>query len=138
MHGAVTASVPRMSALRESSVWTAISRTLRGWCPRCGEGPLYRSYLKQVDRCGICGEELGEIRADDAPPWLTILIVGHLVVPAAWAVESHVQWPLWVSLTVWLPIAAALALLVLPRAKALFLGVIWVHNGGVPERLNDA
>ncbi|MFO1156168.1 MAG: DUF983 domain-containing protein [Rhodospirillales bacterium] len=67
----------------------AVGRGLSGRCPNCGEGRLFRAYLKQVDACAVCGEPWGHIRADDAPPWLTILIVGHIVVPAAMAVESE-------------------------------------------------
>ena len=43
-----------------------------GKCPNCGAGALFRSYLKQVDHCAVCGESYGKIHADDGPPWLTI------------------------------------------------------------------
>ncbi len=66
-------AVPSMPSLP-----TAIRRAATGKCPNCGKGTLYKSYLKQVDRCSICSESYGQIRADDGPPWLTILLVGHI------------------------------------------------------------
>jgi uncharacterized protein (DUF983 family) len=79
----------------------AAFRGVKGRCPQCGQGKLFRAYLKQVDRCAVCGEEYGHIRSDDAAPWLTILIVGHLVVPLALAVETHASVPSWVSMSLW-------------------------------------
>ncbi len=55
-------------------LWPELKRALCGRCPQCGMGKLYKSYLKQVDACSACGEELGSIRADDGPAWVTILI----------------------------------------------------------------
>ena len=49
-------------------------------CPACGKGKLYGKYLKVADTCPACGEELHHHRADDAPPYFTILIVGHFIV----------------------------------------------------------
>ena len=104
---------------------TAALRGMAGRCPNCGEGRLFRSYLKQVDQCAVCGEAWGHIRADDAPPWLTILVVGHIIVPAAMAVESRGLLPFWASMTLWPVLALALSLLILPRAKGVFIAVIW-------------
>ena len=53
-----------------------IGRGLRQCCPACGRGKLFRTYLKQVDTCEVCGAPLGDIRADDGPAWLTVLTLG--------------------------------------------------------------
>src|SRR5690242_4563380 len=50
----------------------ALRRGLRHRCPNCGEGRLYRAYLKVVDSCVACGHELGQYRADDGPAYFTI------------------------------------------------------------------
>ncbi len=49
-------------------------------CPRCGKGGLFRAYLKVREQCLACGEDLSHQRADDAPPYVTIFVVGHLIV----------------------------------------------------------
>ena len=41
---------------------------------------MFRAYLKVVDACPVCGEDLSHQRADDAPAYMTMLIVGHFVV----------------------------------------------------------
>jgi uncharacterized protein (DUF983 family) len=104
-------------------------RAVTGRCPNCGQGRLFASYLKQVEHCAVCGEAFGHIHADDAPPWLTILLVGHILVPTAIIVESFALWPDWVGMTVWPLLALGLALIILPRAKGLFLAGIWVTRG---------
>lgn len=115
-------------------LWTALKRSLSGRCPHCGEGRLFASYLNQVEHCSVCEEPFGHIRSDDAAPWLTILIVGHIVVPLLLAVEREVQWPEWFSMTFWPAITLLLALLVLPRAKALFVAIIWATEASGSEK----
>lgn len=106
-------------------LFVAVRRALLGHCPNCGKGRLFRSYLKQVEHCAACGEPFGHIRSDDAAPWLTILIVGHIVVPVALSVETSATLPSWVSMSLWPLLALALSLILLPRAKGLFLSFIW-------------
>lgn len=99
--------------------WTLIDRGLLGRCPKCGHGKLFRRYLKQVDACAECGEALGHIRADDGPAWLTILVVGHIIVPLAFAVDGGKSWPFWAVTAVLMTLA------LLPRAKGIFIAFIW-------------
>jgi uncharacterized protein (DUF983 family) len=112
-----------------------IIRALRKLCPQCGQGKLMASYLKQVQHCAACGEAFGHIRADDAPPWATILIVGHVVVLLALEFEKYSTWPTWLAAMMWSLLALCLSLLILPRAKALFVGIIWATRAPGSERL---
>ena len=57
----------------------AIRRGLAGRCPACGRGSLFRGYLKLTRACKICGEDLSHARADDAPAYLTMIVVCHVV-----------------------------------------------------------
>jgi uncharacterized protein (DUF983 family) len=103
---------------------TAALRALRGGCPCCGEGELMRSYLKQVEQCSVCGEQFGQIRADDAAPWLTIIVVGHVFLPLAFLLNW--DWmPTWAAMLSMSALFAGLALAILPRAKMLFLAILW-------------
>jgi len=76
-----------MSQHTEIALKTAALRGLLGRCPCCGQGKLMRSYLKPVENCAVCGERFGQIRADDAAPWLTIILVGHIFLPLAFMVD---------------------------------------------------
>jgi uncharacterized protein (DUF983 family) len=70
-------------------VWTALKRGLRGRCPRCGEGKLFRAFLKVADHCSVCGQDFTPHRADDLPAYLVIVIVGHIVVPMILWIETE-------------------------------------------------
>lgn len=113
----------------------AILRSLTGRCPACGRGKLFKSYIRQVDACESCKEPLGHLRADDAPPWLTILVVGHIVVPLAYWIEREHELPEWVSMTLWPTLAMLLVAIILPRAKGVFLAILW--STGAPGSEKD-
>lgn len=103
---------------------TALLRAVMGRCPHCGKGKLFKSYLKQVDQCSVCGEQFGQIRADDAAPWLTIIVVGHIFLPLAFMLNW--DWmPTWVAMLSMAALFAALSLVLLPRAKAVMLAILW-------------
>jgi uncharacterized protein (DUF983 family) len=114
-----------MPILRRQSKSTAISRGLKRRCPACGHGRAFAGYLRQVDHCANCGEQLGHIRADDFPPYLTIFLVGHLVVPALLMVEQTYQWSAELHMMVWPLVTLLLALTVLPFLKGGVLGLMW-------------
>ena len=95
----------------------SLLRGARLKCPACGSGAMFRRYLKVADNCPACGEELHHHRADDAPPYFTIVIVGHIVVSLVLLVEMTYRPPLWVHVMLWLPLTVALALLLLPPSR---------------------
>ena len=104
---------------------TAILRGIRGRCPNCGQGRLLHHSLKVVDHCPVCGEAYGHLRADDAAPWMTILITGHIVVPIALMVESRFDPPLWLQMSIWPAAIVAVALALLQRCKGVVLALLW-------------
>ena len=106
-------------------LWPQLKRALRGRCPQCGAGKLFRGYLKQVDECAVCCEHYGTIRADDGPAWLTILAVGHIIVPLILEVEKDSTWPMWIPMVLWPTVALSLSLLILPLAKGFFITILW-------------
>lgn len=116
------------------SVLTAALRGAGLACPACGRGRLLRGYLAPVEACSACGERYGHLRADDAPPWMTILLVGHIVVPLLLTVEQRYSPPLWVQATLWPAVTLLLSLLLLPRCKGVILGVLWATRAGDDQR----
>jgi uncharacterized protein (DUF983 family) len=105
--------------------YQAIWRGLREKCPNCGEGALFRRYLKVNDCCPNCGEELYHQRADDAPPYFTMVIVGHVVVGGVWGLEDAYNPPFWVHGALWFPLTILMSLLLLPRIKGALVGFQW-------------
>ncbi|MFC7048133.1 DUF983 domain-containing protein [Emcibacter nanhaiensis] len=107
------------------SVMEAIKKGLRRKCPCCGEGRAFSGYLKVTGECDVCKTELGDIRADDFPPYLTIFIVGHIVVPALVYMEAILHPPTWLQITLWPTVALALSLALLPVLKGGVVGMMW-------------
>jgi uncharacterized protein (DUF983 family) len=110
-------------------------------CPHCGEGKMFRAYLKPVHACERCGEELHHHRADDAPPYVVISIVAHVVVGLLLAVEVAYAPPEWLHLAMWLPLTVILSLALLPPVKGAIIGLQWamrMHGFGGEEDLRHA
>jgi len=82
-------------------------------------------YLKVRDACADCGVELHHQRADDAPPYFTIMILGHIIIPLVLLVEKVWAPPEWLHLVIWLPLTVMLSLLILPRVKGALVGLQW-------------
>lgn len=98
---------------------------LRGRCPACGHGAMFRKFLKVNDACPECGEELHHHRADDFPAYLDIAIVGHILVPIVLAVETAVVWPFWVAMTLWPLVALGMTVALLQPIKGAVVGMQW-------------
>jgi uncharacterized protein (DUF983 family) len=103
----------------------SMGRGLRSRCPNCGEGRMFRAYLKVADKCDHCGEELHHQRADDAPPYVVISIVAHVVISLLLAVEVAYHPPVWLHLSLWLPLTIIMSLALLQPVKGLLVGLQW-------------
>jgi uncharacterized protein (DUF983 family) len=127
--------------------WPAIIAGLRGKCPACGSGRIFRAYLKVVDTCPACGEEMHHHRADDAPPYFTILVVGHVI--GALILLTEEVWPeapIWLHALVWPTLVVVLSLWLLPLFKGALVAYQWalrMHgfesaSGAAAETLRSA
>jgi uncharacterized protein (DUF983 family) len=106
-------------------LWPAVWNGMKLRCPHCGKGHLFRAYLKVADKCEACGEEFFHHRADDMPPYLAILIVGHLLVGLMLELEFHAEIAPWVYLVTMAPAAVILPLILLPSIKGAVVGLQW-------------
>ena len=125
-------------SLPSRPVWASLATGFRLRCPNCRRGALFRSYLKTVDHCPVCGEAFYHQRADDAPAYFTILIVGHLVLPMMLIALSLMPEPVWIHFAIW-PLAAIwLTFTLLPRIKGALVSLQWalrMHGFGDAEEL---
>lgn len=116
---------------------TGLGRGLRKRCPACGRGRLFAGYTRTADACGQCGLEFSGHRADDAPPYITIMIVGHLVIPAVLAWKQLFDPPLGLQFAVAVPLMIAMAAWLLPVSKGAMVGLQWANRmhgfGAEPE-----
>ena len=113
------------AATEKRNVWTALKRGLHGRCPRCGEGKLFRAFLKVDDHCSVCGLDFTPHRADDLPAYLVIVIVGHIMVPLALMIETNYSPPVALQLAIYLPLTLVASLLLLQPVKGAVVGMQW-------------
>ena len=103
----------------------SVFRGVQGRCPACGQGRMFWKYLKVNGRCEACDTDLARYPADDGPAYLTILLVGHLIVapmlffPIVW--RSNPAY----SLPIVLGGLAVVTLAVLPRVKGGWVGMMY-------------
>jgi uncharacterized protein (DUF983 family) len=96
-------------------------------CPRCGQGRLYNGLLTIRERCDSCGLDLTPLQTGDGPVVLVMLLLGTILVIAAFWVEFHLEPPLWVHAVLWPVVGLPLALAMMRPLKALFVAITYRH-----------
>jgi len=103
----------------------SVLRGLSHKCPACGEGQLFGRYLKVEPDCARCNHELALYPADDGPAYMTIVLIGHLIiaplliVPIIWQSDPRY------SLPIILGVLSVITLLALPRIKGGWIGLMY-------------
>ena len=115
----LTSARPESGEAVKPTMATAIGRGLLGRCPSCGKSHLFNGYLRVVTNCAHCDAPLGLARADDAPPYFTIFLVGHIVIPLMMYVDR-----------VHAPSTLAMSLIFLPMTLILSLALLRPIKGG--------
>lgn len=105
--------------------WLGVKRGLKHRCPNCGEGQLFRKYLKVQEQCAACGHDNAQYPADDGPAYFTMLIIGHVVIAPVLIFPFITEWPAHYVLLTTLPVLAAFTLWLLPRVKGAVIGLQW-------------
>ncbi len=107
--------------------WRAALKTgFRMRCPACGEGHMFYRFLKVSDCCPHCGEELHHHRADDAPPYFTILVVAHVIGGLMLFVEERNDaLDIRIHMVLWPVLTLLLVFWLLPRFKGALVAYQW-------------
>lgn len=97
-------------------------------CPQCGAPTLFGGYLRVSGSCAVCALDFTGHRADDAPPYITIMIVGHVAIPLALAMKQVFDPSLAVQFAIWLPAMLIATAWLLPRSKGAMIGLQWANR----------
>jgi uncharacterized protein (DUF983 family) len=134
------AARPYLDVMSDHPLKTDLWNGLRGKCPACGKGHMFRAFLKVADQCEVCGEELHHQRADDFPAYLVIVIVGHLVVPLILHVEMAYEPAYWIHAVLWLPLTLFLTLVLIQPVKGAVIAMQWrvgMHGFEASKKLRE-
>jgi len=115
---------------RSNTTWLeAVGRGFRRACPRCGQGRMFAGYLTPRVACGACGLAFEPLRADDAPAYFTLFLVGHIAIAGVLFTEQLGHPSLWLQ-TLWVPAAIIMMLGFLPVIKGAVMGAIYASSAG--------
>ncbi|WP_291407061.1 DUF983 domain-containing protein [Devosia sp.] len=86
---------------------------------------MFDGFLKVAETCDRCGKNLGHARADDFPPYISITIVGHIIVAAIMHFEMSQPLSPMMYLITMLPAAVIMSLALLRPIKGFVVGMQW-------------
>lgn len=109
----------------ERPLGRSVLRGMGNCCPACGSGRLFKSFLKPVDACAACDTEMHHHRADDLPPYLVIMVLGHVLLGGYMMTDLVVNISPWAHLAIWAPIAVVTSLLTIQPIKGGVIGLQW-------------
>lgn len=103
-----------------------VASGLKGRCPECGEGLLFKGFLSFARDCEACGADFSDEDAGDGPAVFVIFIVGIFIVPLALAFQLITQAPTWLTLVIWTPIIILACLFLLRLLRGVMFNLAWV------------
>ncbi|EJL34093.1 DUF983 domain-containing protein [Novosphingobium sp. AP12] len=114
-------------------------RGIRGRCPRCEQGSLFRKWLKPRERCPVCMLDLTPQRADDFPAYIAMIVTGHLMAPLIIMLSLDFELGPVAMMAILVPLALVMMLGMLQPAKGAVIAVQWWNgmHGFVKERLPE-
>jgi uncharacterized protein (DUF983 family) len=101
---------------------------IRGGCPRCGRGHLFKGYIGIRPACEKCGLDFGFADAGDGPAVFVILIAGFLVLGFALWLEFTFTPPLWLHILISLPVLIVVCGSLLRVLKGVLICLQYAHN----------
>jgi uncharacterized protein (DUF983 family) len=94
-----------------------VKTDVRGLCPRCGRGHLFKGFLTLRSRCEVCGLDYSFADPADGPAFFVNCFTCIPAVAFACWLEVAYSPPLWVHLITSLPITLIACLLPLRPLK---------------------
>ena len=86
---------------------------------------MFSGYLSVRETCEACQMAFEPLRSDDAPPYFTLFIVGHLVISLYLLLWPYMPYPDWVHAVIWCSLTLILSLVMLPFVKGGTMAIIF-------------
>nr|WP_210329063.1 DUF983 domain-containing protein [Methylorubrum zatmanii] len=101
---------------------------MRGRCPACGEGHLFRGFLAFKPACEACGQDFTVFDSADGPAFFVMSTVGFVVVGVALWMEITYEPPVWVHALVAGSLAIGLSLLMVRPLKGMLAAIQFANK----------
>lgn len=101
---------------------------LRGRCPRCGQGPLFKGFLTLAPNCEVCGMDYGFADPADGPAFFVICFACIPSVLFAVYAEVAYEPSLWFHVLVSLPLLLLTCILPLRPLKGWLVASQYIHK----------
>ena len=101
---------------------------LRGRCPRCGRGHMFRGFLKFRPSCEVCGQDFSSFDSGDGPAFFVMSIVGIVVVGIALWMELAYEPPIWVHALVSGTLSIGLSLILVRPLKGMLAALQFANK----------
>jgi uncharacterized protein (DUF983 family) len=101
-----------------------IWRGMCGRCPRCAVTPIFDGYLKVHPVCASCGAALGDMPADDAPPYVAMVVVLQILGVFVVLFYKGYYDPGFIMAAVLLVLLALICMAALRIAKGAIIGIL--------------
>jgi len=102
-----------------------ISAGLQGRCPTCGQGRVWRGYLKFKHACDACGQDFSQADTADGPAFFVGFLVLIFFAPFGFIIPMADQ-PVWwkiLMMIILVFITVIVSLILLPKAKSLLMAL---------------
>lgn len=118
---------PAEEAKKDDFYWI-LKSGWKGICPRCGQGKMFRSTLKVMDKCEACELDYRFASPDDGPAFFTLCIVAFpLTFLVVWF-QLAFEPPAWVHLITSVPLMLIGCLLPLRPIKGWLIASQYVNR----------
>lgn len=104
------------------------SAGVRGKCPRCGQGALFKSFLGLKDRCEVCGLDYSKADPGDGPAVFIMFIVGFVAVAVAFIARFVWFAPILTAFLISGGVAIGLSVALLRPLKATLVALQYKHK----------
>ena len=99
---------------------TTLEATFLCRCPRCGKGRLFDGVLSIRPACEVCGLNLSAGDTGDAFAVPILIVLGAIVVGAAFWLDATFRPPWWVHALIWPVVTAGGAVAMTRYLKSFF------------------
>lgn len=110
------------------SKFPPVQTGLKGRCPVCAEGRLFKGFLEFSPSCEACHADFSKEDAGDGPAVFVIFIVGIFIVPMALGFSMILNAPMWLTLIIWIPIIIIVCLILLRLLRGVMFNLQWKHD----------